>query len=235
MDAASWDTQHWSIPIAFFHPVRRRSPVKIQRPVATAIFSLLVAVQFAVCDRSRAADADYFPVPPVGSQREYSIVTTNASGDLEKEKSTVRVVAEVEIKGHRYLKEATVISGIAGSPASINYLRYSKDGMYLIPEDDKGGPEKRCVPFPISVGKTWSYSQGASGLIRCKAESIEDVHLPGRIIKRCLEITERSKDYNGGDKTGRTYYAPGLGIVKVIAKFADKSTMEITLTQPVPN
>ena len=84
------------------------------------------------------------------------------------------------------------------------------------------------LPYPIEIGKEWKITtkkgQGHSRIVGKK-----DVFLIDRTYRNCLEIHSEGWSVKNGKVESTDYYAPGVGLVKRIAKLNPRG-IEIGIT-----
>jgi hypothetical protein len=180
-----------------------------------------------------AEDPEYFPVPAVGAVSVFSVNLTSEDGKVSKGKLKQTFEKQEELQGHRYLKEVVDPEGLEDWEREVTYYRYAADGIHTIEGRAKTTPESLYIPFPLAVGKTWSYSDPNSGEItHCKAEAVEDLKIGEQIYKTCLKISE-SQDQGDGQKiVTETWYAPHLGQVKISYKSGSMFRVDMLLLKP---
>jgi len=178
-----------------------------------------------------AEDPEYFPVPAVGAVMEFS-ATVASGGKNGKGTAKLTVEKEEEIKGHKYLKRVDE-AVIQGRFHKVTYIRYAEDGIHTIEGESKDAPDYVNPPFPLSLGKEWTYVHPMMNVtMRCKAEAIEDVKIGGQIYKDCLRLSETMDTGNGFKTVQETWYAPKVGIVKVTVKNGSVTEAQFLLTKP---
>ena len=193
---------------------------------------LLVLIQFVCASCSRHLRSEFFPKPIKGSSRVFSLMITASVLSLTNGTMTVRTEEEVELQGKKYLKTVAIPSGVPGLPVHVEYRRHGVDGIWVIEDTAKDRPEYCEVPFPVTIGRQWSYTT-PDGTIQLKAETIEDLQLPNKTVKGCLKVSRSKTDTKGVKEDGYVYYAPTLGDVKIAIK-SERFAMEAVLTNPAP-
>jgi hypothetical protein len=140
------------------------------------------------------------------------------------------VDGETLIGGKRYFKLVTTVDfssvpTIGRQVEDVRYYRYAEDGIYFRPGNDPrpDKPDMLEIPLPIPTGVKW-----LSGTTEVQAERAGTLQLGGHEYQDCLKVTFNLAD---GFHTTTNYYAPGVGIVKIvyINTSEPKSTAELTL------
>lgn len=178
----------------------------------------LVAITLCFVAACSKQGEEYFSAPAEGHPLQYVIQFGTLLG-TQKAQMITRREGDETIDGKKYYKVVSVVSGFPGAEPEVSYCRRASTGMYCISGKHKDKPEYLGVPFPVTVGTTWTTSS-PDGKVEARAESIETVDLFDRKYDKCLKVTE-SGTSNGKAFTATAYYAPGIGLVKSIAKVGD--------------
>jgi hypothetical protein len=163
---------------------------------------------FLPCGCSKPREQGYFPEDHYGLRQEYSVESSGPLSGARKGRVVFWIDGKKTINGKAYFKEVTVISGIPGAGAAIQYRRWDSQGIHTIDGDDETQTEYLDTPLPINVGDAWTVKK-PKGEAKYRAEAIEPLDLPDRKYDRCLKLAYQ--DHAG---SGYSYYAPGLGQVK---------------------
>ena len=145
-----------------------------QRPIATRTKTLVlvtawIALALAAC--SRRGGTEYFPQARIGSRFEYSVAYSAAGSGAHKARMVSSVTGRATVNGQRYYKIVSVFSGLPGLGEQIQYLRWTREGVYEADAAGKDPPEYLDTPFPISIGSTW-LAQSPGGRTRYKASRL---------------------------------------------------------------
>lgn len=186
--------------------------------------SLLLATAPA-CAQTRARN--YFPLAD-GAKWEYTGRYSSADGKEFSIRATARVDGETLIDGRRYFK-FVLTSDFHGVPEisrqvqDVRYYRFAEDGIYFRPGNAADKPDLLEMPLPVPVGVKW-----LSGTTEAQAERAGTIRAGGHDYADCLKVTFRVA---GGTRTTDYYYAPHVGIVKMVYTNAaePKSVIELTL------
>jgi hypothetical protein len=105
----------------------------------------------------------------------------------------------------------------------VRYYRLAEDGIYFRLGNALNKPDLLEMPLPIPVGVKW-----LSGTTEVHADTAGTIRVGGRDYKDCLKVTFKVDD---GARSTENYYAPGLGIVKIVYVniTEPKSIIELTL------
>lgn len=172
----------------------------------------------------------YFPLTD-GARWEYAGRYSSADGKEFAARAAARVDGQTLIGGKRYFK-FVLTSDFSGMPGGrriedVRYYRYGDDGLYFRLGNDSEKPDLLEMPSPVPFGAKW-----LSGTTEAQAERAGTVKVRGGEYKDCLKVTFRV------DAARRTenYYAPGVGIVKVVYVNATepKSVIELMLERYEP-
>ncbi len=184
------------------------------RRVPYAIIMLLV---LSACSKEQEGEV-YFPKASNGTSWEYTLRYTTPSG-VHMGRMVISIDRKETIKGKKYYKQITLISGIPGSEPHVSYNRRTKEGIYKIDESNSDRPEYLVTPFPVRVGNIWT-AQTSDGQTRYKAEKIETVEMNNKKFENCLKISFQSE--KGSQKIeGFSYFAPRIGEVYSLINMGD--------------
>lgn len=202
------------------------------------LIQILTLLALSITSGCSRAQSELFPEPAKGSIREYAVMIVVPQLGVFKGTRTERVEDSVEIQGKRYLKIVSVPSGLPGMTPQIEFLRYTKDGIYVIDGPSTDGLEYLRTPFPLPPkGKQWSYTSEDGTTVIREVVGTEDLHLADRTIKQCLKLATTETLKNGTRLTGYSLYAPNVGMVREVLKVdvtTGVCTTELTLTNPAP-
>jgi hypothetical protein len=194
------------------------------------IFTLILC--FLLITSSACAEVggkSYFPLSDA-ARWEYSGRFSSGNGGQYNVRVTSRVDGEMLISGKRYFKLVTTadfssVPTIGRQVEDVRYYRVAEDGIYFRqgsdPKLDK--PDLMEIPLPVAIGIKW-----LSGATEVQAERAGTLQINGREYRDCLKVTFKLAD---GFHTKTNYYAPGVGIVKIVYVNTSepKSTAELTL------
>jgi hypothetical protein len=202
----------------------------LQRFCAITLCFTLVAS--SAC--ARTGGKNYFPLSD-GSRWEYSGRFSSGNGGQYSVRAISLVDGETLINGKRYFKLVTTadfsaVPTIGKKIEDVRYYRIAADGIYFRPGSDPRADKTDLLemPLPIPVGIKW-----LSGATEVQAESAGTLQINGQEYRNCLKITFKLAD---GFHTTMNYYAPGVGIVKIVYVNTSepKSTAELTLDKYAP-
>ena len=165
---------------------------------------------------SKPGEQYFWSSRPVGSQNLYAIQYTTLGG-VQKGKMVSRREDDETINGARYVKTVSIYSGIPGAEPDISYSRMTGKGIYCLSSKHRDQPEYLKVPFPVTVGTTWT-TISPEGATDHKAESIETVYLFDRTYDKCLKLSSTGTT-DGIHFDATDYIAPGIGSVKSVMRF----------------
>jgi hypothetical protein len=176
---------------------------------------------------AKAQSGSYFPIAPVGTTYEYSWeMAAPGLPDVQRLTMVQRTEGEETIRGHRYFRVVTVVSGMAGFRPQTSFLRTSADGVYST-RGQADSSEYRLFPLPIMPGTAWTVTNAADGRTDYRVVSQESLQLADRTYPDCLKISATTTT-PGGTLTATQYYAKGVGLVKATV-VADGVTTEMVL------
>lgn len=179
----------------------------------------------------------------IGARWDYSIKMMSPSGTIEG-KYIMRVDGIEEIEAElpsgdkiteEFFKVTTLVSGIPGMDNKIEYYRKFEDGLYITNESDSNRSLSKFMPLPIKIGETFEsdFKQKQIGSLTINwtiegFEYLEHLDEDGNIKKyeNCLKINGIVQKYN---ITITLYFAPNLGLAKIVASFPGFVGMEIVL------
>ena len=188
-----------------------------------AIVALLLFAALAIsCGRQQ--DAEYFPILEDGKQNKYSVDIAVQGRGIIKAGLVIRGAGQETINGQTYHKVVALFSGMPGAQPTTTYSRYTAKGIFTVDDKHKNAPERLDPPFPLAVGTTWN-TNGKGGVSEYRVEAIEALDLPNLRYERCIKISITGP---GPGVSGHQYFAPGVGMVKMVMK-KDGSTMEAVL------
>jgi hypothetical protein len=183
---------------------------------------------------ARAGEKNYFPLSD-DAWWEYSGRFSSSNGGQYNVRATTRVDGEMLINGKRYFKLVTTadfssVPAVGRQVEDVRYYHIAADGIYFRPGNDPS-PEKPDLlemPLPVPVGMKW-----LSGATEVQAEKAGTLQIGGREYRDCLKAAFKLAD---GFHTTTNYYAPGVGIVKIVYVNTNepRSTAELTLDKYVP-
>src|SRR5438045_3504314 len=113
--------------------------------------------------------SEYFPIPTRGNVREYDVVVA-VSNSLHHLTMTESHDLEKMLQGQVYFKRILNPSERTMRPR-IDFVRFDENGVFIIENNAQQRPEYLEVPFPLTQGKEWSYTNTA-GIVRCEVETI---------------------------------------------------------------
>jgi hypothetical protein len=181
-----------------------------QRTCVITLCFLLAAT--SAC--ARAGGKDYFPLTD-GARWEYSGRFSSSNGGQYNVRATAHADGETLINGKRYFKLVTTadfsaVPTIGRQVEDVRYYRVADDGIYFRPGNDPkpDKPDLLEIPLPIPIGVKW-----LSGATEVQAESAGILQINGREYRDCLRVTFKLAD---GFHTTTNYYAPGVGIIKIV-------------------
>ena len=186
----------------------------VRRVVIYMIVSVLLILSACVKQQGE----EYFPKASTGAQWEYSLVYETPAG-VQKGNIVIRIEGEETINGKKYYKQVSLISGIPGEKPQISYNRRTKEGIYKIDDNHKDKLEYLMIPFPITVGKTWTV-QSPDGQTHYRAEKIEPLTLPSRKYENCLRLSFMV-DREAMHIEGFSYLAPDVGEILCVQKIGE--------------
>lgn len=196
-----------------------------QRICALTLCLLLVSSSSA-CAQALGGK-DYFPLSD-GACWEYSGQFHSSRGATYGTRLTSRVDGEILINGKRYFKYIST-GDYYGAPPPLKrvedtrYYRFAEDGIYVRLVADPTKPELLELPLPIPGDLKW-----LSGTTEMKAERAGTLQIGGREYRDCQKVTFKGAD---GVHTTTNYYAPGVGVVKMVYlnETEPRSSAELTL------
>lgn len=205
-------------------------PRQTVKPHYTPEWLLALGLSFLLTTAPACAQAggkNYFPLAD-GAKWEYTGRFTSADGKEFSARATSKVVGETLIDGRRFFK-LVITSDFSGVPEvgrqlqDVRYYRLAEDGIYFRPGNAADKPDLLEMPLPVPVGVKW-----LSGTTEAQAERAGTIRAGGRDYADCLKVTFRVA---GGTRTVENYYAPDVGIIKVVyTNTAEpKSVIELTL------
>jgi hypothetical protein len=195
-------------------------------PQKLAFYICILVSVLTSCGEQK--ELDYHPMS-IGAQWEYSGTMRLGSGEVVNVKSAGCITDTEILQGKQYYKLVTTYEGAPGTPPqTVNYLRKTEEGIYLITADQKDKPELLSTPLPIKTGSTWefaSYSPTVKGTYR--VEGRETVYVPGgKKYEDCFKIyLQQEKDGVRGERLD--YIAPNVGMVRQLVTFGDKNTTKL--------
>jgi hypothetical protein len=176
---------------------------------------------------SQANGKNYFPLAD-GAKWEYVGRFSSGSGREYKLRVTSKVDGETLINSKSYFKLVTTadysgVPGIGRQIEDVRYYRFTEDAIYVRPSNAPDKPDLLEMPLPVPIGVKW-----LSGATEVQAEQAGTIQIGGRTYKNCLKVTFRLAD---SARTVINYYAPGVGIVKIVYTniTEPKSVAEVTL------
>lgn len=198
-----------------------------ERLIAFGLYFILTST--SAC--AQAGENNYFPLTD-GARWEYAGSFTSASGKELSVRATAKVDGETLIDGKRYFKFVTV-SDFSGVPESgrlaedVRYYRFAKDGIYFRPGNAPDKPDLLEMPLPVPVGIRW-----LSGTTEVQAARAGTLRIGEHEYRNCLKITFKAD----GTRSTDNYYAPGVGVVKIVYvnTTEPKSVIELTLEKYEP-
>jgi hypothetical protein len=141
--------------------------------------------------------ADFFPLVP-GARREYALANSQGTGTF-----TVEVLA-VSTSGDRTVAQCRRTTHWQGVPLRVYLFEVVKDDADV---SSDGIPE---FLFPVQNGTEWILSPR-----RYWIEALDAViETKAGVFKNCLRVAYLIAEGDGG--SGERYYAPGVGLVKVV-------------------
>lgn len=179
----------------------------------------------AACAQARGRN--YFPLTN-GAKWEYTGRFSSASGTEFSVSMTARVDGKTLINGSSYFKFITAsdfssVPGIARRMEDVRYYRFAENGIYFRAGDAPDKPDLLELPLPIPVGVKW-----LSGTTEVQAERAGTIRVGRHDYTDCLKVTFKVSD---GVRSTESYYAPDVGIIKIVYVNAaePKSVIELTL------
>lgn len=214
-------------------PSLRLTPVPHYTPQRFCAITLcLVLAATSACAQARGKN--YLPLAD-GARWEYSGRFSSSHGGEYNVRAISQVDGEALINGKRYFKlvmtvDFSSVPTINRQVEDVRYYRFAEDGIYFRPGNDPSPdkPDLLEMPLPIPTGVKW-----LSGATEVQAERAGTLQLGGREYRDCLKVTFKLAD---SAHTTTNYYAPGVGIVKIVYvnTTEPKSTVELTLEKYVP-
>ena len=201
---------------------------------------VLLVIFFLTSANAKQEGEDYFPMSD-GARWEYSVKTINmnkASDPGMKGTMVMHIDGEKTINGKRYYKVAVSSTvPVIGQP--LYYYRKAKDGIY-VGWEEKGKPEQLEIPFPPTVGKTWSrestmYDKTTHEELRIMGN--ETLFVLDKKYEDCIKVSSKATFKEKSDTTvldSVIYYVPDIGMVKTNLIFPGETTVEFTLTAYKP-
>jgi len=195
------------------------------------MFHRILAVLFALCVPSFAAEpdqADYFPMNP-GDEHTMTVAMTNAKGQTEKMIAHRKIEAEagkvsVEKNGKTYLRLRTWMDGGPLSVKHTRLIRKDDQGLHSVADERGNAAEQLEVPMPLKPGNSWKYED--NGMIHTASViAIETVIVGERKFENCFHIRSETV---GGTFREDFWEAPKVGTVK--SEIAYSNGVRITLT-----
>jgi hypothetical protein len=210
----------------------RLKPASHYTPQRIFVLTLCLLLASSLACAQALGGKDYFPLSN-GARWEYSGHFYASNGETYGMRMTSWVDGEILINGKRYFKFVST-GDYTGAPPplkhveDVRYYRFAEDGIYVRPGVDPTKPDLLELPLPIPADLKW-----LSGSTEMKAERAGTLQIGGREYRNCLKVTFKGAD---GVHTTTHYYAPGVGIVKMVYVNATepKSTAELTLDKYVP-
>lgn len=140
---------------------------------------------------------DYFPLVP-GSVREYASNSAQGTGNFKVE------VLSVATHGGRTVAQCRRTVQWNGTPLKVTLFEVVRDAAAVSSE---GVPE---FHFPVAQGTEWIISPRRYWIETVTAE----ISVAAGKFKNCLRVAYLIAEGDGG--SGERYYAPGVGLVKVV-------------------
>jgi hypothetical protein len=213
------------------HSLPKSAPHYTPQRICALTLCLLLFASSSACAQALGG-RDYFPLSD-GARWEYTGQFHSSRGETYGTRLTARVDGEILINGKRYFKFVSTGDYYGASPPlkrveDVRYYRFAADGIYIRPTADPTKPDLLELPLPIPGDLKW-----LSGTTEVQAEHAGTLQIGGRRYKDCLKVTFKLAD---GVHTTTNYYAPGIGIVKMVYmnETEPKSSAEITLDKYVP-
>lgn len=161
---------------------------------------------------------NFFPEPLADSRREFHMEVSGRAGITNKAVAIERTHGTQEIRGRRYWKETFEAPTLKGFPPQSDYVRHSDKGIFIVRSEALDAPEYLKTPFPLTVGKRWSYTFPGGAVTECVVQKLDDATIAGRRVKNCLTIVEKRRWKDGRQTVVEDTYAPGLGLVHSVSK-----------------
>lgn len=196
-----------------------------------ALLLCTLAIAAAAC--SPRSSADYWPLSD-GARWEYDAYVTDTNGRKPLGKVVTRVEGTDVINGKKYFRLVTVAPWIPDAPGSRtdpDHYRIGPDGVFEL--FDQKHSEQPVFLLPAQNGKTFEYQLSEYVTERC-VMSIEDVSLLDKTYKNCLVVTSHEfypQRPTESGPTSATYFAAGVGIVKIVMSQPDGSIVVQTLAK----
>ena len=177
-------------------------------PVAIALIGIIASLPVGC-----ASDGpDYFPLSD-GARWEYAIQFANPGQGTQTATAVTRIDGQETIQGNTYWKMVTVMSGVPGAEPSIEYMRKTDDGVYVVTAGARDEPEHLSVRLPLVVGATWQLESPALSA-ECRVAARENAELLDRTYEDCFKVSCTGE--SGGFPTEmHGWYAPGVGVVRI--------------------
>jgi len=214
--------QHLCFPMAAVPPLER-SLINIitinlkfmsVRTQIYALASLLVLTGCGNKENSIALDSvdltEYLDPLQVGHKRYYSVEVTKKDAPIQRGRALYVIEGKDTFNGNEYYKQIITPSGIPNVPTIIQYERETAAGRFVIHGDDSSRTEHLQQPIPFGIGDTWSTRPSTGDEVTYRADGLEAQVIFGNTYEKCLKIS-----YASGKSKGHTYYAHGIGAVKI--------------------
>lgn len=192
------------------------------------VYAFVISLSLTITTAcGQASGPNYFPLA-AGARWEYAGHFSSSHGGEYNIRLTMRVDGETLINGKRYFKlittgDASSLPTVGRQIEDVRYYRFAEDGIYFRSGNDPTKPDVLELPLPIPIGVKW-----LSGTSEMQAERAGTLEIGNSEYRDCLKVTSKPAD---GVHTVTNYYAPGVGIVKLVYTNTTppQSTAELTL------
>lgn len=144
--------------------------------------------------------------------------------DVSRGKMVITDAGEEQISGQTYRKQVKTYKGLPGVPTQVLYVRKTPTGIYAIDGEDQDKREYLAVPFPVTVGRSWTDEKGRT----YRVEGVETIEINGKAYRGCLKLSVSSEQWKAV-----SYLSREIGMVKSVQKIG-ATTVEVFLLEYKP-